>query len=158
MLTFIIVSFLIALGFLMTLVPVIPGTLVAYGGIVLHKLALGDASISWGLVGVATLLTLFTLVVDLACTWWGARRFGATTIGAIGALIGGIVGLLLFNVVGLLIGPVLGAIIFELLQDREGPAAVRAGFGTVVGSFVAYFLKLGLTIFMVAGFYLALLA
>lgn len=158
MLTLIIVTFLIALGFLMTLVPVIPGTLVAYGGIVLHKLALGESSISWGLIGVATLLTLFTLIVDFACTWWGARRFGATTIGAIGALLGGILGLIFFNVIGLVIGPIIGAIAFELLQDREGHAAVRAGFGTVVGSFVAYILKLGLTIFMVAGFYLALLA
>jgi uncharacterized protein YqgC (DUF456 family) len=158
MLTMILATCLIALGLLGTLLPILPGTVIAFSGIVVHKLMLGEASVSWGFVAVAFGITLLTLVIDVWCTWWGARRFGASWKGALGAVLGGFFGLIFFNLPGLIIGPVIGAVLFELLDNRSGEEAVRAGAGTVVGGLVAFVLKMGLTSGMVAAFYISLMA
>jgi uncharacterized protein YqgC (DUF456 family) len=156
MLAFILASSLIALGLLGTLLPILPGTVIAFAGIVVHKLLLGEASVSWEFVAIAFGITLLTLVIDAWCTWWGARRFGASWKGAIGAVLGGLFGLIFFNLPGLILGPIAGAVLFELLDNRSGPEAARAGAGTVVGAVVAFILKIGLTTGMAAGFYFAL--
>ena len=156
MLAFITATFLIAFGLLATILPVLPGTIIAFFGILVHKLWLGDASVSWTFVTFALSITVLTLIIDLWCTWWGARRFGASWLGAMGAVLGGIFGFLFFSLPGLILGPIAGAILFELVNDQDGPQAARAGFGTLVGAALAFFLKLGLTIGMAAAFYMAL--
>lgn len=156
MLALILATSLIALGFLGTLLPILPGTVIAFAGIVVHKLLLGEASVSWEFVAIAFGITLLTLVIDAWCTWWGARRFGASWKGALGAVLGGLFGLIFFNLPGLILGPIAGAVLFEVLDNRSGPEAARAGAGTVVGALVAFILKIGLTTGMVAGFYIAL--
>lgn len=158
MLSLMIATSLIALGLLGTLLPILPGTVIAFSGIVVHKLLRAEASVSWEFVAIALGITLLTLVIDMWCTWWGARRFGASWKGALGAVLGGLFGMLFFSLPGLIIGPILGAVLFELLDDRSGPEATRAGVGTVVGALVAFVLKLGLTTGMVAAFYISLMA
>lgn len=120
------------------------------------RLLLGETSVSWGFVAIAFGITLPTLVIDAWCTWWGGRRFGASWKGALGAVLGGLFGLIFFNLPGLILGPIVGAVIFELLESRSGPDAARAGAGTIVGTLVAFILKIGLTTGMAASFYLAL--
>ena len=158
MLATLIASLFIAVGILGCLLPVLPGTVIAFIGIALHKLLLGEASVSWGFVGLALAITVFSIVVDVWCTWWGARRFGASWKGALGAVLGGIAGLIFFSLPGLIIGPVVGAILFELMDDRAAPEAVAAGVGTIVGGLVAFFLKFGLTAAMGVSFYMAIMA
>lgn len=153
-----ITSLFIVFGIVCTFLPVLPGTVIAFTGIAIHKLFLGEASVSWGFVAVAFTITVLTLLVDIGCTWWGARRFGATWLGAFGAVLGGLFGFLFFNLPGLILGPIAGAMLFELLANRSGAEAAAAGFGTVVGSVVAFFLKFGLTAGMVTAFYIALAA
>lgn len=156
MMVLFITSLFIAFGLLCTFLPILPGTVIAFTGIALHKLFLGEASVSWGFITVALAITVLTLVIDVWCTWWGARRFGATWLGAFGAVAGGLLGFLFFSLPGLILGPIAGAVLFELLANRSGPEAAAAGFGTVVGSVVAFFLKFGLTAGMVVAFYIAL--
>ena len=66
-------------------------------------------------------------------------------------------GLLFFSIPGLILGPMVGAVLFELLDNRSGGEAALAGFGTVVGSVVAFGLKLSMTAAMAIGFYIAIL-
>jgi uncharacterized protein YqgC (DUF456 family) len=156
MLATIIASMFIGFGILGTFLPVLPGTVIAFTGIALHKLLLGEASVSWGFVAVALGITVVTVVIDVYFTWWGARRFGATWLGATGAVLGALIGFLFMNLPGLIIGPFAGAVLFELLANRTGAEATRAGFGTIVGAVFAFAIKLGLTAGMGAAFYIAL--
>jgi len=156
MLAFITASLLIAIGLLATVLPVLPGTIIAFCGILVHKLWLGDGSVSWAFISVALAITVLTIVIDIWCTWWGARKFGASWLGAFGAVIGGIAGFLFFSLPGLVFGPIVGAVLFELMNNRDSAQAAKAGFGTIVGAVVAFFLKIGLTVGMVAAFYMAL--
>ncbi len=140
-------------GFIMSFLPIFPGTVVTWIGILVHKMWLWDASISWLFFGIATALVLTAQVVDIVFTYWGAKRFGATWRGGLGAVFGGIIGMLLFNVIGLILGPVIGAIVGEILGGRKVREAGKAGLGTVVGGIVAFFFKMAVTMILIAGFF-----
>ncbi len=99
-------------GFAGSFLPVLPGTFFAWLGIFIHKIWLGDASVPWTFFWIATALTLFCQVLDPACAYLGAKKFGATWRGALGAVLGGIAGVIFFNLAGLVIGPIVGAILF----------------------------------------------
>jgi uncharacterized protein len=150
------VGLIFALGLVGTLLPVLPGTVIAFGGVFVHRLWLGDASVSWTFVAVCAGLALASIVADWGLTFWGARRFGASRQGAIGAIVGGLAGILLLSPLpGLIFGPLVGAILFEWIEGRSRPEALRAGWGTLVGGTLAFAFKLAATAGIVGGFYLA---
>ena len=137
-----------------TIVPVLPGTVIAFAGVLIHKLWMGPESVSWGFVGFCALLAVSTLVFDWLFTWWGAKRYGATWKGALGAVLGGLAGMLFVGpVFGLVLGPILGAIVFELIDGRSRPEALRAGWGTLVGGVAAFAVKLVCTLGIIGGFF-----
>lgn len=139
-----------------TLLPILPGTLIAFCGVLLHKLIMQDASVSWWFVGVSFILVVASIVLDWVATWWGARRFGASWQGALGALVGGIVGAIFFNLPGIILGPVVGAFLFEWIHRRNSRDATRAGFGTLVGGLLAMSVKFAMTMGIAVGFFFAL--
>lgn len=151
------ISTIFLIGFLGAFLPVIPASILVWAGIVIHKFWAGDFSISWNFLILATLLTIFAQILDFACTYWGARRFGASWKGILGAFVGLFAGFFI-PFPGLILGPVLGAIIGELLGGQTLRSASKAGLGTIVGGFLAFVIKLAIVCFMIAGFYLNLLA
>jgi len=152
----ILVGILFAIGLAGSFVPVVPGAALIWVGILVHKLWLGPESVSWAFVGWAAAAVVLAQVLDLLCTWWGARRFGASWRGALGAVVGGLLGIFTLGLVGLVLGPIVGAIAAELLADRSLREAGRAGLGTVVGGIAAFILRLGISCAMVGWFYAAL--
>ncbi len=142
-------------GFIGTVLPILPGTVIALLGVLIHKLWMGDNSVSWTFVGLAGGLALLSLAVDLLATWWGARHFGASRRGAIGAVLGGMVGLF-FGLPGLVLGPIIGAIGFELIERRPSGEATRAGMGTLIGGLLGLAAKMLCTLTIIIGFFLSL--
>lgn len=150
-----VVALLFLIGLIGTVLPVLPGTLIAFSGVLVHKVWMGDASVSWGFVALCAVLAAASFVLDFACTWWGAKRYGATARGALGAVLGGIAGMILLTpLLGLLIGPFVGALLFELMDGRSRPDALRAGWGTVLGNIAALFAKMACTLGIIGGFVL----
>lgn len=150
-----VVSFIFIVGFVGTALPILPGTLIVFAGVVIHRLWLGDASVSWTYVGIAGVLAAFSFIVDFVASWWGAKRYGASMKGAIGALAGGVVGIF-FGLPGLILGPLIGAFAFELIDRRPAREAARAGFGTLIGGLAAFAFKMMCTVAIIGGFFIAL--
>ena len=84
----------------------------------------------------------------------GAKWFGGSRWGALGALAGGIAGMF-FMPFGLLVGPLVGAIAGELIVARRNPRpAVVSGVGSVVGTLAGMGIKLALGAAMIVWFFL----
>lgn len=142
------------LGVITSLLPIIPGGVIVWFGVLIHKIWLGDDSISWYLVAVTGMLTLLAQAADLYMGVWGARRFGASWRGVCGAIAGAIIGLFIPPpILWIIIGPFIGAIIGELSMGRNFREGSRAGFGTILGSLLAFSLKIAFSFLVIFLFY-----
>ena len=130
---------LAVVGIIGAVVPVLPGPLLSYSGL------LCMAAASFSEVGAWTLCiwgaaTVAVTVSDYLLPAYMAKRFGGSRLGAVGATVGAILGLI-WMPVGILLGPFFGAVIGELIHDRKGFAhALHVG----VGSFLAFLVGTGL--------------
>ncbi|MFT5825422.1 MAG: hypothetical protein ACI8ZW_000914 [Yoonia sp.] len=150
-------SLIFMIGLATSLLPVVPGSLIVWSGIIIHKLWMGDASVAWNIVIITGVITLFGQLADFVMGVWGARKFGASWKGALGAFIGAFIGFFLPPpLFWLIVGPVIGAIMGELVAGRSFKAGSKAGFGTVVGGIVAFVLKFSLSVCVVAVFFFGL--
>ncbi|HEY9858044.1 MAG TPA: DUF456 family protein [Candidatus Obscuribacterales bacterium] len=130
-------------GVIGAVVPAIPGTSLIVVAIVIWGVAHGFGTVTVPLA-VAIGVLLVSIGVDFLASFWGAKRFGASKWGQIGAVVGlllgffGLLPALPFGgpLLGILIGPLLGAIVGELIYRRDFAIAVKAGIGIVVGSLV----------------------
>jgi uncharacterized protein YqgC (DUF456 family) len=132
-----IIGFIIAEGFMVigavgSMLPAIPSTPVVFLAALGHKIYFGDNSISYLILAILGVITLFSLIMDYIASLVGARKLGATWRGVAGALIGGILGLFL-GPWGILIGPFIGALTFEMMGGRQFEEASKAGFGALLG-------------------------
>ncbi len=155
-LLYIVAGVLIVVGLLGTVLPVLPGLPLMYGGMVLAAWNDDFQRIGyWTLAGLGVLL-LISVAVDVLASVMGAKRVGASNKALWGAGIGGLVGLL-FGLPGLLLGPFLGAVGGEMMHGRDRQGALKVGVGTWVGIAVGAALKLALAFSMLGVFAMALL-
>jgi uncharacterized protein len=141
-----------ALGLIGTVIPILPGTTIILAAAIVHRVAMGqDRSLGWSALITMVLLTLLTYAVDVAAGSLGAKRFGATKWGLIGATAGALLGLF-FGLFGLFVGPVIGAIAGELIGGKEVMKAGRAGWGTFIGGLAGVIAKLFIGLIMIVIF------
>jgi uncharacterized protein len=141
--------FFFAVGLIGTVLPVIPGTTIILAAAVIHRLMLGaEKSIDWKLIAVLIALTLASYAFDFLGSYFGAKYFGATKWGALGAIVGAIVGLF-FGMLGLFVGPVIGAITGEFIAGKRMIDAGRAGWGSLLGNLGAVIGKLVIALVMI---------
>ncbi|MDP0500016.1 MAG: DUF456 domain-containing protein [Verrucomicrobiota bacterium JB022] len=152
-LALIVSSTLFFLGVLGIFLPVLPSTILVWAGIAIHQLWMAPLSVGWKFVIVAGIITLLAELLDFVASYLGAKKFGATWKGALGALVGAIVGGIFFNLPGLILGPIIGAMLFEFIEQRSWRAASRAGIGAIVGSLFAQGTKLAVSVGLVIAFY-----
>lgn len=150
-------GFLFLVGLITSFLPVVPGNLLVWLGVIIHKLWMGEASVSWTIVLLISGITIVGQLGDFYLGIWGARKFGASWKGVIGALLGAIIGLFLPPpLFWLIAGPIIGAIIGELIAGRNFKEGGRAGIGTLIGGAVSFALKFGLSVCVVAIFTIGL--
>lgn len=148
------VVWLLVLGGLVgTVLPLLPGIGLVYGGILLHAFAFGTEQIGMPTLVVFGLVTLLSMVIDYLASAYGASRFGATRFGVAGSAIGGLAGLILFSLPGLVLGVFAGAALGELLLAKKDTASsVRAGYGSVIGFLGGTVIKLIIALIMAGVF------
>ena len=87
-------------------------------------------------------LTIVVTLLDYVVPAIGAKRYGASTLGVWGSIIGMLFGLVIFPPWGMLIGAIAGALAGEMLSGKKGEKVVRAGWGVFVGNILGIGLKL----------------
>ena len=139
---------LMGLGVVTAAVPGIPGTALAYAGILLIAWSDGFARIGvWMLVGLGAIAVIGS-VIDNVAGLFGARYAGASGWGVLGAAVGGLIGLV-FGLLGAVVGTAVGAVLVEYVRNPDFRRAARAGAGSFLGFLVGAIAKSLLTIVMV---------
>src|SRR3954451_4212080 len=121
-----------AIGLIGTVVPVVPGTTIILAAAFVHRIMTGpENGVGWWAIAALVVLALLSYALDFLASYVGAKYFGATKWGVIGAVIGGIAGIFT-GFVTLLVLPIVGAIIGELLSGKRLVHAGKAGWGTLL--------------------------
>ncbi|MBB5351392.1 hypothetical protein HNR46_001628 [Haloferula luteola] len=144
---------LLAMGLVGCVVPVIPGHLFILGAAVWHGLILGeDSGVEWWTYVVLGSLLVGSQVFEWVSGAAGAKWFGGTKWGAVGAMVGALVGMF-FMPFGLVLGPLIGAYGFEVAFARIGQReALHSGVGSAVGTVASLVVKLVVGILMIVWF------
>jgi uncharacterized protein YqgC (DUF456 family) len=144
-------AILIGLGLAGLILPGLPGAPLIFAGLVIA--AWGESFVFVGLWTIVTLalLALLAYGVDFWATLFGAKKFGASKRGMIGALLGAVAGLFL-GLPGVIFVPFIGAVIGELSGRRNLSQAARAGVGATIGLVLGAALKIALAFAMIGIF------
>lgn len=147
---------LIVAGLAGTVLPVLPGTVLVWGGIVLGAWIDDFQRVGTTTLTVVTVLAALAWALDYVAGLLGARKAGASRQALLGAAIGTVVGLFM-GVVGVLFMPLVGAALGEYLAQKDETRAVRVGVATWVGIMLGLLAKVVLAFVMVGLFIAALL-
>ena len=132
---------LIILGILGSFLPVLPGPITSWFGLLV--LYLSDAvPMNWTFLGITLAIAILIWLIDYIIPAMGTKKFGGTRYGVIGTMVGLVLGIFFFPPFGLIIGPFLGAFIGEMIKDnKDSKRALKAAFGSFIGFLTSTFLK-----------------
>jgi uncharacterized protein YqgC (DUF456 family) len=138
-------SILVLLGIAGCVLPILPGPLLSFLGLLLLALLNHFSTpLTPALMIVMALLTLAVTACDYVIPLWGAKRYGATKWGIWGSVAGMAIGIF-FSPFGMLLGAFIGAVAMEWLVQKETAKALKAGWGVFIGSLAGTALKLGVS-------------
>jgi hypothetical protein len=146
----ILAAFFMLLGIVGSFLPVLPGPLTSWFGLLI--LHLTDAvPMNWTFLTITLIIALGIWLLDYIIPAIGTKKFGGSKAGMIGTTLGLIIGLIFLGPFGIIIGPFVGAFIGELINKSDSEKALKAAFGSFLGFLTSAFIK-----FIVAVIYLAL--
>jgi uncharacterized protein YqgC (DUF456 family) len=114
----VLVALAIAVGLIGILVPLLPGTVLVFGAILVWAL-FERTTVAWVTLGIVAALLAATLLVKYL---WPMRRMKTADVGTLSLVAGavlGIIGFFVVPVLGLVIGFVLGVYLAELAKRRD---------------------------------------
>ncbi|TXE09687.1 DUF456 domain-containing protein [Seonamhaeicola algicola] len=146
----IIAMLFMVLGIIGSFLPVLPGPITSWVGLlILHLTNAIPANKSFLIV--TLLVAIIIWVLDYIIPAIGTKKYGGSKYGVIGTSVGLIIGIITPIPFGIIIGPFLGAYIGEILNKADSATALKAAFGSLVGFLTSTFIK-----FIVAMVYLGL--
>jgi uncharacterized protein YqgC (DUF456 family) len=143
--------FFMILGIIGAFLPVLPGPITGWVGLLLLHLTKVVPQ-DWTFLGITLAIAIIIYILDYIIPALGTKKFGGSKYGMYGTTIGLIIGLIFFPPFGIIIGPFVGALIGELMYDSKDSS--RA-FKAAVGSFIGFLFSTGLK-FIVGLIYLGL--
>jgi uncharacterized protein YqgC (DUF456 family) len=152
--------FFVILGIFGSFLPVLPGPIMGWVGLLLLHLT-SVIQKDWTFLGITLAVAIIVFVLDYIIPVLGTKKYGGTKYGVYGSMIGLILGLG-FGPLGIILGPFLGALVGELIKDsKDTNKAMRAAYGSFIGFLLSTGLKFAVSLtFMVlfikqawAGFY-----
>ena len=142
-----IVAILLAVaGAVGCIVPVIPGVILSYGGLLCAFFREGS-TLSTSLLWIWAAAVAVVSVIDYFLPAYMTKIFGGSRPATIGATVGAIGGFF-FGPIGIIAGPFIGALVGELLNNRNDMnRAIKVG----LGSFLSFIVGTGIKLMVASG-------
>jgi uncharacterized protein YqgC (DUF456 family) len=147
---------LIVGGLIGTVLPILPGIPMIFGGIWLAAALDGYEHVGKGWLITLGVLAGLGILVDFMAASMGAKRVGASSQALWGATLGTIAGLF-FGLPGLLLGPFIGALLGELASSKSVLRSAHVGVATWLGLLFGALVKLVISFMMIGLFVFAML-
>lgn len=136
-----------AIGLMGVILPVLPGTILSFGGMICAYFVQGSTITMTQLVICGT-LSIIVVVLDYLLPGYFTKLFGGTKAGITGATIGTFVGFL-FGIPGIILGPFFGAVIGEMVGSKTTfDNAINIGLGSMLSFLVGSGIKLIVGVYM----------
>lgn len=148
-------ALLIVAGLAGTVLPLLPGTLLVWAGILLGAWIDDFARVGTWTVVFITVLAMVAWALDFVAGMLGAKRAGASKLALVGAAVGTVVGLFM-GLVGVLFMPLVGAAIGEFLAQQDQQRAAKVAMATWIGLMLGMVAKVVISCVMVGVFLVAL--
>jgi len=146
---------LIVVGLAGTVLPLLPGTLLVWGGILLGAWIDDYTRVSVATVVIITVLAVIAWALDFVAGLLGAKRVSASKLALVGAAVGTVVGIFM-GLVGVLFMPLVGAAIGEYWAQKNQLRAAKVALASWIGLMVGMVAKVVLS-FVMVGIFLAAL-
>ena len=134
-------ALLLFLSFIGCVVPVLPGPLLAFAGLLCARGIAPYDRPSFTLLAATGAFTATVLVLDYIVPAMGARKFNCSRLGVFGCIVGTIIGIF-FMPLGLIIGPFAGALSGELIAGKTIRQSLKGATGAFIGYITGILLKL----------------
>lgn len=135
------------IGLLGVILPVLPGTILSFGGMICAYFVQGSTITMTQLV-ICGILSIIVVVLDYLLPGYFTKLFGGTKAGITGATIGTFVGFL-FGIPGIILGPFFGAVIGEMVGSKTTfDNAINIGLGSMLSFLVGSGIKLIVGVYM----------
>ena len=136
-----------AVGLLGIILPMLPGTILSFGGMICAYFVQGSTITMTQLV-ICGALSIIVVVLDYLLPGYFTKLFGGTKAGITGATIGTFVGFL-FGIPGIILGPFFGAVIGEMVGSKTTfDNAINIGLGSMLSFLVGSGIKLIVGVYM----------
>ena len=141
LLIIVLASLFILLGIIGSFIPIIPGPLTSWSGLLILSFSPSITISSFFLV-LSFIIALFIFIIDNIISILGAKKFGGGKGSVIGSSIGLILGIIFLGPFGLLFGPFTGAFLGELYMNQDNKkGALKAAIGALLGFVTGVSLK-----------------
>lgn len=127
-------------GVLGAVLPILPGTILSYAGMVC-AFCTTSSEISVRQLIVWGVISAIAILLDYVLPGYFSKTFGGTKEGIRGATIGVFVGMF-FGPLGIILGPFVGAVAGEMSNNRNFAQAFVVGLGSLLSFIVGTGLKL----------------
>ncbi|GLS03638.1 membrane protein [Chitiniphilus shinanonensis] len=151
---YLLAAILVLVGFLGTLLPMLPGTPLIFGGMLVAAWADGFQRVGWLPFLILGFLLLLSVVLDYVAGALGAKKYGASKEALWGSILGSLLGIFA-GLPGLLLGPFVGAALGEYYARRDLEQAGKVGVATWIGLILGAIAKVAVALAMLGVFALA---
>lgn len=147
---------LILVGLAGIVLPVLPGTVLVFAGILLGAWIEDFREVGWFAISAIAVLAVLAWLMDYVAAALGAKRAGASRQAILGAAIGTVAGIFM-GLVGVLFMPLVGAFAGEFIARRHHGQALKVGIATWIGLLAGMLAKFVLAFMMIGIYIVALL-
>jgi hypothetical protein len=141
-------------GLIGCILPVLPGPVIGYAGLILLHLS-RIYSFSASFLITFALFTLLVGILDYVIPIYGTQKLEGSKYGVWGSTIGVVAGLFLLFPAGIVLGPMIGAFAGEMISGKKAGKAIKPALGSFLGFMAGTVVRLMLTAIMAYYFIMA---